>query len=108
MSEEWQKGSYIRSDTNYLEQENTEKEHLVFSWFKVNSTLQETGNEQAEKIKAIREQIAAGVLQPNGRPVGMKGPPPKKENSFERRRRRQIQRQQQKILKQQQQQQRRR
>lgn len=101
MNEEWQKGSYIRSDTNYLEQEATEKEQLVFSWFKVQSNLQETGNEQSEKIQAIRQQIAMGILQPNGRPVGMNGPPNKKENSFERKRRRQIQRQQQKMLKQQ-------
>jgi hypothetical protein len=96
MSENWQNGSYIRADTDYLEQEAVEKESLIFSWFKVQSNLQETGNEQSEKIQAVRMQISAGVLQPNGMPHGMK-PAPIKENSFEKKRRRQLQRQQQKL-----------
>lgn len=86
----WQKGSYIEAETDFEEMDG-QVEHLFLSWFRTNSQLHETEEEKKEKYQAIREQIAAGILQPNGLPVGYT-PPKRPENNFQRKRRREEER----------------
>jgi hypothetical protein len=61
---------YIRSDTDF---EATEEplNMKAITWFTVKANLMETKKEAAERVEAIKKQIAMGILQPNGLPAGI-------------------------------------
>lgn len=72
----WKQGAYVRSETDYYEEEKEEDQDLSFAWFAVRSNQQETPEEVEERKKAIEYQIRNGILQTNGLPAGMKLPEP--------------------------------
>lgn len=76
----FQRGSYVRTDTDLFEQEEEQPEKLNFSWFTVKANMRETEDELREKQRAIKDQIENNVIHPNGVPVGMKNPLSKNTN----------------------------
>ena len=92
----WNEGVYIRTETDYTEEEQSEE--FYFSWFHTNSTIKQSVREEEERRSAIKEQIDAGVIHPNGMPVGSMGSvaqppqPNRKETPYERQQRRKMER----------------
>lgn len=86
---DWKKGPYVRTETDYLEEENQTDMDIV--WFSVKSKGGTTEEEKREKIEAIREQIRLGILNEKGIPVGYEPPKPKM-NKWERKRFRELER----------------
>ena len=76
--EQWMNSPYVECWVDYDEVEEIEINEKLISWFDIKFNLSETEEEKKEKQEAIREQIQAGVLLPNGIPPGVQMPPPPK------------------------------
>ena len=69
----WTDSPWIECYENHsYEDQNISIEKLA--WFDVKIELKESDNEKKERIEAMQQQVALGILQSNGLPVGMNVP----------------------------------
>jgi len=78
----WLKGSTVCSLAGPFEEEKleplqveTSQPKLEFAWFAVKAKNGNTDQEEKEKQIAMQEQVALGIIKPNGLPVGWKENP---------------------------------
>jgi hypothetical protein len=73
MTETWMNAPWIETyqDYDYTDEPINLSD---LAWFDVKILLNESDIEKKENIEAMRQQVALGILQPNGLPVGMNVP----------------------------------
>lgn len=78
----WLKGSSVCSLAGPFEEDKLEtlqvessQPKLEFAWFAVKAKNGNTDQEEREKQVAMQEQVALGIIKPNGLPVGWKENP---------------------------------
>lgn len=74
MTETWMNAPWIETYQDYRDTEETPINMSDLAWFDVKIQLSESDIEKKENIEAMRQQVALGILQSNGLPVGMNVP----------------------------------